>query len=102
MTNDEISVVNNTAAKRFEAETDGRLAMIQYIQTERNITFTHTEVPVELEGQGVASQMAKVALDFACDNNLKVIPICPFVAAYIRHHPEYQPLVYGYKPRESK
>jgi len=61
-----------------------------------NITFTHTEVPEELEGQGIASQLARFALEDARACGLAVIPLCPFINAYIRRHQEYLPLVFGY------
>lgn len=86
-------VRNNRAAHRFELELDGRLALIAYIERGDRITFTHTEVPPELEGQGIAGRMAKVALEYAREQQLRVVPLCPYVAGYIRRHPEYQPLV---------
>jgi hypothetical protein len=91
---DAIDVRNNAEANRFEVVLDGKLAMIEYMITGKNITFTHTETPTELEGRGIASAMARVALEYARDQQLKVIPLCPFVAGYIRNHPEYQPLVF--------
>ena len=95
MNPDDITVTNNTAQNRFEVIFGEQVAMVEYILTSRNITFTHTEVPRELEGQGIASQMARTALEYARDHDLKVIPLCPFVGSYIRRHREYQPLVIG-------
>lgn len=89
----EIEVQHNEAANRFEAEVSGHLAVAEYIRAGEQIVFTHTEVPEELEGQGVASQLIRTALDHAREQNLEVVPSCQFVAAYIRRHPEYQPLV---------
>lgn len=91
----DVTVRNNEAERRFEVEIDGRLALIDYILAGKTITFTHTEVPEAFEGQGIGSRMARTALTYAQENDLKVIPLCPFVAAYIRRHPEYQPLVVG-------
>jgi len=50
-------------------------------------------VPRELEGRGLAGKMAKVALEDARARRLLVIPRCPFVAGYMRRHPEYLDLV---------
>lgn len=94
---DSLAIQNNEAEKRFEAEVNGRLAYLEYIRAGKNITYTHTEVPVGLEGMGIGGKLARHALEFARDNELKVIPICPFVTNYLRTHPEYQPLVFGYK-----
>lgn len=92
---DKLEVVNNTDARRFETRIGDYLALIDYIPSGQNIIFSHTEVPTLFEGQGVAGKMAHTALEYAKANNLKVIPSCPFIAAYIRKHPEYQPLVWG-------
>lgn len=92
--NMENTVRNNTADHRFEMMIEGKLSMIGYdMPDENNIIFTHTEVPEELEGRGIASRLAKAALEFAKNQGLAVIPLCPFVNGYIRRHPEYQPLV---------
>lgn len=89
-----IEVVNNPDARRFEVSLNGKLAKIQYLLTNHLIVFTHTEVPPEFEGMGIAGKMAKVALDYARDAGIQVQPLCPFIAAYIRRHPEYQELVW--------
>lgn len=99
MSESNLTIENNPAEKRFQVEVDGHLAQLQYIETAHNITFTHTEVPEELEGQGIGSRLAKHALDYAVEHELRIIPVCPFVASYIRRHAEYQPHVYGYKPK---
>lgn len=96
---DSIKVVNNVDARRFEARIGDYFALIDYMQAGKNIVFTHTEVPKIFEGQGVASKIARNALDFARDNGFKVIPLCPFVSGYIRRHPEYQPLVWAWKEK---
>lgn len=93
MANQEIAVKNNVDASRFEVDVEGRVALIQYRLSGKRITFLHTEVPDEFEGQGIASKMAKTALNYARDNGLTVVPLCPFVRGYIERHPEYQPLV---------
>jgi len=90
---DALDVRNNHDKHRFEVQIDGQLAMIEYMEREGMIIFTHAEVPPALEGQGIASRMAHVALEYAAAQQLKVLPLCPFVASYIRRHPQYQPLV---------
>lgn len=46
-----------------------------------------------MEGKGVASKLIETALDAAQEEHYQVVPLCPFVSAYIRRHPEYQDLV---------
>src|SRR5258708_36419091 len=90
---DEVNVADNPAAQRYEAWVGDQLAMITYQRLGDRIVFMHTEVPEALEGQGIAGAMARFALDDARASGLLVIPRCPFVAAYIRRHPEYMDIV---------
>ena len=90
---EEVTVADNEPAQRYEAYVDGLPAFIAYQRRGNRITFIHTEVPKALEGHGIAGKMAQVALDDARAKHLAVIPRCPFVAGYIRRHPEYADLV---------
>ena len=89
----QIIIENNQSAKQFEARQEGRLAFIKYSLHNHQIIYLHTEVPEALEGKGVGSSLAKAALEYARANHLQVVPLCPFVAAYIRRHAEYADLV---------
>ncbi|MGH2583765.1 MAG: GNAT family N-acetyltransferase [Dehalococcoidia bacterium] len=93
MVEDTITVDTNEAAQRYEARVDGELSIIQYSRDGDRIVFVHTEVPPALEGRGIASTLARAALEDARARDLKVVPLCPFVRAYIQRHPEYLPLV---------
>jgi len=84
---------DNLEVHRFEAQVGDSLAIAEYRLRDGVITFTHTEVPEGLRGHGVASRLIKNALDESRAQQYQVIPLCPFVAAYIRRHPEYQDLV---------
>ncbi|MBL0359139.1 MAG: N-acetyltransferase [Chitinophagaceae bacterium] len=53
----------------------------------------HTYVPETHEGKGIAGSMAKFVLEYAKNSNLKLIVYCPYVAAYLKRHPEYNELV---------
>ena len=90
---EESPVRDNPERRRYETEIDGKTAMIVYRLHGDTITFTHTEVPPEFEGHGIAARMARFALDDARARSLHVVPLCPYVAAYIRRHQEYQDLV---------
>ena len=86
-------VRDNPDQSRFELDVDGRTAVLQYMQRDGTLYLTHTEVPPELEGQGIGGRIVKHALDEAKSRGVKVAPWCPFVRAYIERHPEYKPLV---------
>jgi len=90
----EYEIVLDEPKNRFELVVDEHMARINYVMlSPTSIIFTHTVVPFALKGQGIASYMARYVLDYARENNLNVIPQCPFVRAYIERHPEYQDLV---------
>jgi len=85
-------VIDNPSLHRFELPVDGRVAFSEYVLTDGVLTVRHTEVPKELEGRGVGSQLARGVLDHARAQGWKVIPRCPFVNAYMTRHPEYDDL----------
>lgn len=94
----EITITENTEKKRFETEVEGRTALIDYKKAENKIYLTHTEVPSELEGKGIASSMVKQVLQRIKDEGLELVPLCPFVASYIKRHPEWKEiLAKGYR-----
>ena len=84
---------NNEQQSRFETTVEGKTAFSVYNRENGRITFTHTEVPPELEGRGIAAAIVKHALDDARANNLGVVAACSYVASYVRRHPEYQDLL---------
>ena len=86
-------VTDNRSEHEFELVVDGHRAVAAYQMEDDTIVFTHTVVPEAIEGRGVGSRLIRAALDSARDRKLKVIPQCPFVAAYIERHPEYRDLL---------
>ncbi|HUP45810.1 MAG TPA: GNAT family N-acetyltransferase [Thermoanaerobaculia bacterium] len=88
-----MKVTNNEKESQFEAQVDGALAVAAYDLEPGRMTLTHTKVPPELEGRGIAGQLAKAALDHARAEGLKVVPECSYMAKYIERHPEYRDLV---------
>lgn len=89
-----IRVENNQTKNQFEANLDGKTALLKYKkEADGALNLFHTEVPEEFEGRGVGGQLVRDALEQIKADNLKIIPSCPFVAAYIKRHPAYQNLV---------
>ena len=86
-------VEHEAESSRFIMRRDGHLAVLEYQLFSDKVVFTHTEVPRELEGLGVGGSLARAGLEWARAHELRVVPICPFVAAYIGRHPEYVDLV---------
>jgi predicted GNAT family acetyltransferase len=85
---------DNPQEQRFEIDLgDGTLAIAEYRLRPGLILFTHTKVPPAHEGQGIGSALIRFALNRARQRGLKVVPICPFFAAYVKRHAEEQDLV---------
>lgn len=88
------AIRDNVEKHRFELDLgDGSLAIAVYELRPGQIVFIHTEVPKAHEGRGIGSALIRFALQSARDRELKVVPICPFFAAYIRKHSEEQDLL---------
>jgi predicted GNAT family acetyltransferase len=89
-----LDVRHDPAARRFTAEVAGATAYITYrASAGRVLDFDHTFTPPSARGSGIASQLTAHALEYARSGGYKVIPSCPFVAAYIRRHPEFRDLL---------
>jgi predicted GNAT family acetyltransferase len=86
-------VRDNTQRHRFELDADGHVAFSYYQRDGATLTVMHTEVPKELNGKGIGSRLVRGVLEIARAQALKVVPRCPFVAAYIDKHPEYADLL---------
>ena len=79
---------------RFELEENGETAYLEFEVDQTGwITLYHTEVPPALRGRGIAGALAKTALEYARDHQLKVDVVCPLVANFLSKNPEFQPLV---------
>jgi predicted GNAT family acetyltransferase len=78
---------------RFELEHDGKIAFLEYNLTGKVLQLIHTEVPEALRGKGMAQALAESALQWAREHQVKVDVICPYVAGYLKKHPEYADLV---------
>ena len=81
-------------AKRYALTIDGRTAVVTYNLVQGGLMVTETLVPVELEGQGIASRLARHVLDDVKGRGLVILPVCPFFAAYLKKHPEWAEIVH--------
>jgi len=78
---------------RFEIERNGEVAFLEYELSENVLVLSHTEVPKDLRGMGLASSLAETALQWARQHNLKVDIVCPIARGYVTKHPEYSDLL---------
>jgi predicted GNAT family acetyltransferase len=81
---------NKITRSRFEIEERGEVAYLEFETDSQGwMTIWHTEVPSAMRGQGVASELAQTAFEYAKQNNLRVDVICPLAASFLSKHPEY-------------
>ena len=89
-----LELTHNPATQRYEAKLEGKvIAFIEYRDTSSVRSLTHTKVNDNLEGQGISSQLVKFALEEIKSSDSGLVPMCPFVAAYVQRHREYAELV---------
>jgi predicted GNAT family acetyltransferase len=88
-----VQITHNAAAHRYEAVVDGHLSVCEYELAGGRMVFTHTVVPPELRGRGIAEKLVRAALAEARAVGRKVVPQCSYVARFIERHKEYQDLV---------
>ena len=83
-----MEIARNSDKSQFEAILDGQTAVAVYEMNGSQMTVTHIIVPPAIEGRGVGSGLAKFAIQTARDEELTIVPQCPFMAAYFRRHPD--------------
>jgi predicted GNAT family acetyltransferase len=90
-----VTVSDNPRELRYELHVGGALVgEIRYRRlNEETVVLVHTEVDPSLEGEGLGAVLVRGALEDIRARGRRLVPVCPFVAAYIRHHPEYSELV---------
>ncbi len=84
---------DNLETGRFEITIRGETAYLEYARGPSELVLVHTEVPRALSGRGLASRLARHALDLARAEGLRVSVVCPFALGYVERHPEYQGLI---------
>ena len=87
-------LTDNEERHQYEFHVDQYTPKIEYIKsTNGEIYLTHTEVPTQLGGKGIGSQLVEKALKDIEKQGLRLVPLCPFVAGYIHKHPEWKRIV---------
>ena len=85
---------DNAEANRYELAVGDQVAVVTYNLSPPNLMITETLVPVPLEGQGLASRLAKHVLEDARARELLVLPVCPFFSGYLQKHPDWADVVH--------
>lgn len=91
---DDITFDHDEERETFEAIIGNDRAVLEYRSNKEGKFFiTHTEVPPALQGKGIASILVKHVFDYIRENNMRMIPVCPYVKSYLKKHPEQMDLV---------
>jgi len=85
-----LELKKNGTDNRFEMMVENQKAFIDYKERKQKIYLIHTEVPKNLEGQGVATALIEKTLQYLEDAGYKLVALCPAVVAFIRRHPEWK------------
>lgn len=89
----EVTVHHNPGENCFETTIDGSRSVLEYELRNGEIVMTHTFVPPELRGRGIAEKLVRAALAYARMEQQRVVPSCSYVALFIQRHPEFQTLI---------
>lgn len=90
---DAVAVTHNEAGHHFEATVDGLRSFLAYRLLPDRLVLYHTEVPAPIEGHRIAAKLTRAALDFARANQLRVVPLCPYVSSFLLKNRDYQDLL---------
>ena len=89
-----MTVEDNETTTRFEAIVgDEIVGFARYVRRGGRTIFVHTEVGESHEGEGIGSALVAAALETERAAERPVVPLCPFVRAFIERHTEYADLV---------
>lgn len=93
MSADDLVVVDNPVEQRYEACIGEQVVgFAEYRRVGSRVVFFHTEVDAAHEGRGIGGRLAAGALDDIRARGLKITVECPFIAAFMKRHPEYDDL----------
>jgi hypothetical protein len=88
-------VHRNEPRSRYDLTVDGEVVGFADWTTDGDgvVDIHHTEVRRELRGRGLGRALVRGTLDDLRARGHKVVPTCPFVARFIREHPDYADLL---------
>jgi len=89
----DIEVKHDKENDRFVAEIEGNKAYLSYNVYDDIIDLSYAFTPTELRGKGIAKIVAEYAFNYAKENNLKVIPSCSYVRAFVKRNENYKDLL---------
>lgn len=86
-------VTLNETDSRFEVPTKDGIAYIDYRWSSEILMLLYIFVPVSFRGKGISSVLLEHVLNYAIEKKVQIKVFCPYIAKYIRLHPEHQVLL---------
>lgn len=84
------AVTHNSRRSRFEIAVEGRrVGLAEYTEDDGRRIFFHTEVDDAYSGQGLAGALIRAALEATRAAGLRIVPVCPYVAAFVKRHHDW-------------
>ncbi|WP_233841926.1 GNAT family N-acetyltransferase [Dyella sp. 2HG41-7] len=87
-----LDIRHNTSSHRFETTVDGFVCELDYSLQGKVMSITHTGVPEEVGGRGIAGELVRTAMETARSHGWKVVPACSYAQAWMERHPEFADL----------
>jgi predicted GNAT family acetyltransferase len=84
-----LTITDNAARHRFELDVDGQTVFANYRRQGEVLAITHVEAPPVLRGSGAAGRLMEGMMQIARREQVKVVPLCSYAAAWLKRHPEY-------------
>ncbi len=88
----DVKQLNSPTKGHFYIEADGReVAQMHYVWAgDSKLIIDHTEVDEAFEGRGLGKQLLSALVQFARENKITVLPLCPFAKSVFDRVPEYR------------
>ncbi|RMB79422.1 GNAT family N-acetyltransferase [Streptomyces shenzhenensis] len=78
------------ADHQYEILVDGRRAgLTAYRDLGMQRVFFHTEIDEAFAGQGLGLQLVQQALADVRASGMRIVPVCPYVAKFLKRHDEF-------------
>lgn len=87
--NNDFAIHENPALNRLEISLGGETAVLDFRIDGNRMLFTHTGTPPAFRGRGIAEKLVLEGFRLARQRNLEIVPVCSYVAAVLRRHPEF-------------
>jgi predicted GNAT family acetyltransferase len=86
----DFQLIHNERESRYEFHVEEFTPHIEYEIKEDKIYLTHTRVPEELKGQGIARKLVLAVFEELSDSDYKIVPVCDYIKAFVDKHPEWK------------